>query len=208
MKALLYKDITAAKGSYLLALAIGLAICAYGVLNDLLIFIPFIFIFLSLVVSAISFGIDEQAQFHKFIFTTPVSRKSYVMSKYTITVILAALASLVSLGIFNFTNEGFGLTVILAAIIYAIPIIIISIQVPFSIKYNADKGRMLLVAIYFALFALTNYIGSRKADLIGEISSLSKKNPYIIAITIFIIANLILFASFKIAYKLIEDKDY
>ncbi|MDY6065532.1 MAG: ABC-2 transporter permease [Finegoldia sp.] len=208
MKALLYKDITSAKSTYLLALLVGLAVCAYGVYSDFLIIIPLVIVFMSILMSTISFSIDEQAGSYKFIFTTPISRESFVMSKYVLTLVLAILAGLLSLAIFGFDKETLGLNLILAALVYAIPIAFISIEVPFFLKYGAEKGRILVVVVYFLLFAIPNYLGAKMPDIIGKIQSLSKSQPYLIALFIFILANLILFISSRVGCKIIKDKDY
>lgn len=208
MRALLYKDFTAAKGTYLLAGIIALLISGYSFFKGYLILIPLIFVFLSIMLSAISFGLDEQAEIHKFVFTSSISRETFVKSKYALSLILALLSGISSLVIFSMENYNLGSSLIFASVIYSLPLVFSSVQVPFFLKYGAEKGRILFVATYFLLILIANYLGDRMGKIISKIQAVGSSRPYLIALAIFLAANIILLVSIKISNKLIANKDY
>lgn len=75
MRALLYKDFVSSKKSYLLSFIVILFIGIYGAKEGYYIVIPLLCVYLPVIFNNVSFAIDEQVDFYKFAFTSPISRK-------------------------------------------------------------------------------------------------------------------------------------
>lgn len=208
MKALLYKDMVSAKTTYLLALAIMLAIAGYAVYHGAMIIIPFLFAFMPVILNAASFGNEAQSDFPKFVFTTPISRKAYVASKYILAVLFATMALISGLILFYLEHKSLNYAFVIAASSFAVPIIFSSFQIPFILKFGVEKGRIIVVAAYFLLFAITSYLGDTLSGFIHLVTKISQLNTYVIAGALIAAAILILTVSNNIGVSIMKRKEY
>lgn len=208
MKALLYKDFVCAKSTYLLASIMMIVMAGYAVSQGEIITIPFLFVIMPIILNSISFGIEVQSNFPKFVFTTPISRKTYVKSKYSFALIFATVAFVSSLLIFNLEHENLDFASIIGAISFAIPIIFSSIQIPLILKLGLEKGKIVMVITYAILFTTISLLGEYFDYIMVIVQKISQLNSYLIAGLILGITALILAISQKIGLAIIMGKEY
>lgn len=208
MRALIYKDFASAKSTYLLAFGIMLAIAGYSVSHDMTMIIPFLFIYMPMILNTTSFSHEAQSGLPKFIFTTPITRKAYVASKYVIAVFFGALALISGMIIVVLEHMSLEIGLVICAVLFAIPILFSAIQIPFSLKFGDEKGRIIFIATYFLLFATTSYLGDSLIRLINLIQKISQRNACLVAAAIMAITLLFLAASMKIGVVIMKKKEY
>lgn len=208
MRALLYKDFTSAKVSYLLGFLIMLIIGVYAVSRQAYIIIPLLFLYMPIIMNAISFGVDAQVDFPVFVFTSPISRQMYVVSKYIFSIVLAILSFLSCLIVFRLENYDIGLSLIIAALCFGLPIIFSSIQIPFFFKYGVEKGKIIMVAAYFLLFFLSSFLGEYKESVIIKIQEVSQSQPYLIFAFIIGFTLVILCLSIRAGIQILNKKEF
>lgn len=208
MKALLYKDFMTSKRTYLIAVALLIVLGIVGIVNHFVIIIPLMFSFMSIILNSISFGNEKQSEFPKFVFTSPISRNSYVRSKYVLSVISGIVAFILSLIIVYIEYDNIGLSLVIASATLLIPILFTAIQVPFFLKFGEEKGRILMVLIYFALPLATSLLKGKLGDLMDKILNLSQSVPYIIFGVVLLITIAILVISQFIGIKIAKKLEY
>lgn len=208
MKALIYKDITSSKTNIAMVSIMVIVLAIYANTKDFLIILPFLMVYLPIVLNGITLASEDQDKSQKFILTLPISRKTYVRSKYLISIFFASLALVLSL--MTFKGEGYSLELglILGVATFFITIAFSAIQIPFILKYGFEKSRIMLVITYFILFTLTSQLSSNFSAIIARLGSLSETRSYILALGILALALLVLFISIRIGTRIVENKEY
>ena len=171
MKALLYKDFVSAKTSYLILLIVFVALGVYGGLNHMLIALPLVFVFLPIFLNSVSFTVEEQVDYPKFAFTTPISRRTYVVSKFLLGIVFALLAGGFGLLIFNQELGRLDLALFLASVSFAACLILNAFQLLFVFKFGANKGRIIMVAFYFLLFSVSSLLGDHMDEILATLKT-------------------------------------
>lgn len=102
------------------------------------------------------------------------------------------------------------LTLGLSLIAFMLPLVFTGFQVPFFLKYGAEKGKILVVATYFILFAFTNYLGGLMGDgdLVVKLQAKISSNFYVFLILVLIIALVLIVGSIKISTKIVKNKEF
>lgn len=110
-------------------------------------------------VSACSY--DERSGFNKYALTMPVSRKDLVLSKYAMSLILVTGASCTSFLCFMLVApRAFTDNLLSTMSLAVLAVLIISVSLPFVLKFGAEKGRYIMIGVSafagaaIALFAL------------------------------------------------------
>lgn len=171
MKSLLIKDFKLLKLQknfffVIVAITIGLVITN----DDPTFMLGFLIFVLSLfTVSTITY--DEFDNGNAFLFTLPISRKSYVVEKYGLSLLLGSgswmLAVLLAV-IFSLIK---GIVPILevimpAAMIFPIMFIIYAVMIPFQLKFGGEKGGIAMFGTIGLLFII-GYFVVKIAALVG-----------------------------------------
>lgn len=154
-----------------------------------------------LAITTISY--DEFDNGYPFLFTLPVSRKQYVISKYLLGIILGFIAwiTMTFLSIFitgsNFEN--------LERYLAFLPLIVLllAITLPFQFKFGGELGRIALVVLFVAItligkiFAI-DMLASLKIDL----------NQSLTMVLIYLFALLCLVISIAISIRIMNKKAF
>lgn len=208
MKALLYKDLVSAKFSYLISLILIIVISFFSVGQGEPMMIPLIFMLVPVIISGISFAIEEKEDTAKFIFITPVSRNTYVISKYVIGIFCSLLAVLFTLILaFSGKIDKNAVWLIVAASI-AVPGIISAIQLPFLFKFGAEKGRFLMAIAYMLIFVAATALGNESGKIMQLIQKFAASDMRLIGLIIIGISVLIYIASILISQRIIQNNEY
>lgn len=92
---------------------------------------------------------DEKANWDKYSLTMPISRKEIVLSKYILGVGLATMGLIITSIISIFDNGIMTDFIELPIVYWCLSIVLLSIILPIIIKFGAEKGRFIMMAVIF-----------------------------------------------------------
>ena len=163
-------------------------------------------------------GYDEFDNGYSFIFTLPVSRRTYVREKYVLALgcafSMAVLGGIIALVMMlaDGTQHALEETLISSGSMIAVAILFISFMIPVRIKYNAEKGRVIMYILYAAVlvggFAGSKLISTLGIDMHAFISKLDAMNPWVILCILAIAVLILLAVSEQYTEHVISKKEY
>lgn len=218
MKGLLVKDFKLVKLQknfffMIIAVAVGLTI-----INDdatfMLGFLTFVMSMFTL--STISY--DEFDNGNAFLFTLPVSRKSYVVEKYVFSLLLGGgswvLAVLFAVVFSIIQGTVSVLEVVMAAVvIFMIMLMVQAAMIPFQLKFGGEKGRIAMVGAVGILFII-GFVAVKIAEGLGidllnvGIGSLSTVNMGMAVAIAIAVDAVVLLVSMKISISIMDRKEF
>lgn len=218
MKGLLLKDFKLVKLQknfffMIIAVAVGLTI-----INDdatfMLGFLTFVMSMFTL--STISY--DEFDNGNAFLFTLPVSRKSYVVEKYVFSLLLGGgswvLAVLFAVVFSIIQGTVSVLEVVMAAVvIFVIMLMVQAAMIPFQLKFGGEKGRIAMVGAVGILFII-GFVAVKIAEGLGidllnvGIGSLSTVNMGMAVAIAIAVDAVVLLVSMKISISIMDRKEF
>lgn len=209
MTALILKDIATLKKTLLLTITICVALAIYGIYENAIFMIPLICAMIPLILTAISFGYDTKSNFEQYAFSMPIKKSSYVLSKLFFSFAFGLIGSICIFILLTIQNIITIEYIVFISIITLIASILMSaIQLPFILKYGAEKGRLIMVITYFVIFALSTFL-KEKSDLITKLAELfNKSSMSMICIGIVLIGLIMIGLSVKSSIIIMEKKEY
>ena len=209
MTALILKDIATLKKTLLLTITICVALAIYGIYENAIFMIPLICAMIPLILTAISFGYDTKSNFEQYAFSMPIKKSSYVLSKLFFAFAFGLIGSICIFILLTIQNIMTIEYIVFISIITLIASILMSaIQLPFILKYGAEKGRLIMVITYFVIFALSTFL-KEKSDLITKLAELfNKSSMSMICIGIVLIGLIMSGLSVKSSIIIMEKKEY
>lgn len=209
MTALILKDIAILKKTLLLTITICVALAIYGIYENAIFMIPLICAMIPLILTAISFGYDTKSNFEQYAFSMPIKKSSYVLSKLFFAFAFGLIGSICIFILLTIQNIMTIEYIVFISIITLIASILMSaIQLPFILKYGAEKGRLIMVITYFVIFALSTFL-KEKSDLITKLAELfNKSSMSMICIGIVLIGLIMIGLSVKSSIIIMEKKEY
>lgn len=209
MTALILKDIATLKKTLLLTITICVALAIYGIYENAIFMIPLICAMIPLILTAISFGYDTKSNFEQYAFSMPIKKSSYVLSKLFFAFAFGLIGSICIFILLTIQNIMTIEYIVFISIITLIASILMSaIQLPFILKYGAEKGRLIMAITYFVIFALSTFL-KEKSDLITKLAELfNKSSMSMICIGIVLIGLIMIGLSVKSSIIIMEKKEY
>lgn len=209
MTALILKDIATLKKTLLLTITICVALAIYGIYENAIFMIPLICAMIPLILTAISFGYDTKSNFEQYAFSMPIKKSSYVLSKLFFAFAFGLIGSICIFILLTIQNIMTIEYIVFISIITLIASILMSaIQLPFILKYGAEKGRLIMVITYFVIFVLSTFL-KEKSDLITKLAELfNKSSMSMICIGIVLIGLIMIGLSVKSSIIIMEKKEY
>ena len=208
MKGLLIKDFKLLKGQKNFFMAIT-AISIIMIIVSPGTSFPIGFLgFVGALFSLSSISYDEFDNGNAFLFSLPITRKDYVLEKYIFGLIsgimfllLGTVISLVAIGI---TKTGsFNEIFLTAGSLFPTILLILSIMLPFILKFGGEKGRIAIIGVMGFIFVIgllliktTEYLG---IDLYVLINKLPKFEPLVYIILFLLLSVVILGISYLIS---------
>lgn len=147
----------------------------------------------------------------EFILTLPTSKKIYAIEKYVLAVITLVVMSIVGAGLLVALGLEFNAAILDIAPMAVIAIVLVSINLPLTLKFGSEKTKMLTLILFMGLGSLVGTLGTSNlneilnSDLVKKIMSLGKLQ---LGIGIGLMAIIILFVSYCISIKISENKEY
>ena len=218
MKGLIIKDLCLLKNqlNFFYIICIVGIMMAFTNMNLLFIMNYITIIFTMFTLTTISY--DELDNGRAFLFTLPITRKGYVIEKYMLGILIAAVAWMVSGGIvLVFTvlrHPGTDITESVTSMIFylIIAIVFLDFTLPVQLKFGVDKSRIAIIgvvgAVFLVEFAVVKLLGMMGIDLVLIIDSLPSAGLAGVALFAGIGCILLTVVSYLASLKIIEKKQY
>lgn len=182
----------------------------------------FVMIYLSMVTSMLAvntISYDEFDNGYAFLFTLPITRKSYVQEKYVFGVLCSIIGWLVSLigtiVYFLVVKETFVWQEILMA--GAVVLLVVSVSLafilPLQLKFGSEKARtiriILLALVFGSMFAVTSVIQEQFQNAMGSaVHWLEQSSTLFLGLLLVVVAIVIVVVSMQISIKVMEKKEF
>ena len=217
MKGLLIKDFRLMRGQMTFFLAIiAISILTAVTSSNTLFAISFLgFVCPMFVLSSISY--DEFDNGNAFLFSLPITRKGYVFEKYIFGLILSiaalifATAVCLIISVIKNTvsiNEIF----ITALTVFPAELLILSLMLPFQLKFGAEKGRIAIIAVLGGVSVigvlLAKAAEAMNINLYELLNAVSKLGMQTFFLLYLLISFIILIISCRISIKVINKKEF
>lgn len=159
--------------------------------------------FVGALFSLSSISYDEFDNGNAFLFSLPITRKDYVLEKYIFGLIsgimFLLLGTVISLVVIGITKTGsFNEIFLTAGSLFPTILLILSIMLPFILKFGGEKGRIAIIGVMGFIFVIgllliktTEYLG---IDLYVLINKLPKFEP-LVYIILFLLLSVVIFIS-------------
>lgn len=216
MKGLLVKDIALMRNqmkSFVIILAVAILIMMTN--DDVSIPVVYVCMVFSLFgINSISY--DDFDNGYGFLFTLPINRKQYVLSKYVfslLSVLTGVLCSVVfmaaALGvkgeIHTFPEQ------MNFVVGYAVGVaLVLSVMLPIQLKYGSEKGRIALLVIAAIIVASAFFMERMlvNVDVLRVLIMLGNMNKTVLGIIGILICICIIGVSYFISCKVMEKKEF
>lgn len=217
MKALFIKDLRyILQQKSFLILILGIALLLTWTQNDNYIFIIGYLSFMGLITSMTSISIDDQNRNLAFLFTLPITRKGYVREKYLFSIIMGlifgGIATALCLLFRGFSDYKAPVNEILLTGVGTLGamLIFISIMLPFTLKFGAERARiasMISIGLFMALILLLSLV-INFSDALPLIQRIATQPPTLLATIACIIILLCLALSYRISQRILHKREF
>lgn len=160
---------------------------------------------------------DEYNNGNAFLFSLPISRKGYVLEKYTfgfITGGAAWLFAVVVSAVISILKHSFSAkdTLLIAVMYLALLAIILAIMLPIQLKFSTEKRIYVLFSLV-GIVGIIVFIAIRGSKLLGVdlkpiIDRLSGISAEVFVLALLVIAMLVLLLSYRISVGIMNKKEF
>ena len=166
------------------------------------------------VVTTISYDYFENGM--SFMFTLPISRKSYVVEKYVLALlvelVMAGFSVLIQVGSILLGNPADWMVLLITGVgCFVAAMLLLAVYIPVYIKCGPEKSRIVIfivvgiVAVGTYLVAKVEAVQKLLEQLIETLSKLSAMQITVIGVAIFV---LVMLASVGISTRMLEKKEF
>lgn len=217
MKGLLIKDFKLLKNQknfFIILIAIATGMSAY--MEDVSFIIGYLTFICSLfTLSSISY--DEFDNGYAFLFSLPITRKGYVLEKYSFGLIIGIISWLFATTIAIITGLMKNSIILKDILIIAllellVLVILLSVMLPFQLKFGGEKGRIAIICavgiVFVIAFVVVKIAGFFNIDLIKIFNNLPVIRMDMLIAIITVITILLLMLSLKTSVYIINKKEF
>lgn len=164
-----------------------------------------------------SLSYDEFDNGNSFLFSLPITRKLYVLEKYSFGLIVAGASWILAvvinlLAVLIKNTSSFNEIWLTAFLVLPTIILLLSVMVPFQLKFGGERGKIAIFAA-FGILAVIGIIAVKVAELLHiDLSELmmnvSSLGTGIVLAMIIIISLLLMFLSIRISIKIMKKKEF
>lgn len=213
MKGLIIKDLCNMKSYGKQYGIVMLFMIAWGILMKNASLISMYAILLGGLLVLTSISLDEMVHFEKLLFTMPVSRKQYVLSKYLLLLILIGagilLASAVSLLQSIAAGESFAESIMFLIPIAGVFALTYAVTFPVIFKKGVEKARYVYIFVMLAIGAAIFGMVKLAALLGVDLNALDEQlDPYVLAAGIVLFCIAALFVSYRFSVSAIMKREW
>ena len=217
MKGLLVKDIRLMKNmknSIIMIILIAVGMGSY--LKD----VSFIITYMALIgatFTSSTLSYDEFDNGYAFLLSLPVTRKGYVMEKYILGLILCGGGWLIgtiitaAAGVIKNTSP-LGESLMIAVTLFPFALLLLSVILPFHMKFGGEKGRIIMVAAMGRIFLVT-LVGAKVVekihiDLNAVFRNLPEPDMGVAAVSALAVGTVLMLLSCTISMKIMNKKEF
>lgn len=174
-------------------------------------------IFFMFVLTSISY--DEMDHSISFLFTLPISRKTYVREKYVFSLICGLIGLVFSTAVCIIVGAVKNVNLIepdmipVALGIYLTLLFIVALMLPIQLKFGGDNGRIALFIVFGVIFVaiiigskILEHFNIHEADIIKFLDLLLSSNTALAIPGFILLVLAALGISYKISVKIMEHK--
>lgn len=159
MKGLIIKDLLNLKKSFQTMIFLFAAFLLFSISMKTPTYLASMITLMLTMTSITSFTYDDYSKWEKFSRSLPVTKKQIVLSKYLLTLIMAAAGSLISsvyILIWQAFNTSASLfeNAIIVLVMFSVTLIFSGIAIPLIYKFGVEKYRLINLAVFGALFLI------------------------------------------------------
>lgn len=208
MAGLIFKDIVVTKKSLIWNLIFVIVFSMYAIYKESLILIPFASIFLSLIISQISIGYDVKSQFENMLFSMPVKRSTYVITKLFFPFVFGIISSGILFFVLMTKNDMPMTRILLLSIIaLVISVWLPAIQQPFIYKFGEHRGQLIMFITYFLVFGAANIF--KDGDIVRKFIEIYNRYSFgLISLGIIAMGTACILASVLVSIRILDKKEY
>ena len=217
IKGLIKKDLLNLASYKSTLIIVVICVCIAGSTSQVAInYIPIMMTAMIGMIALSTFSYDEIAKSNKYVLTLPTNKKEVVIEKYILVIgcifigaIVGFIITPIIINIINYfrpeNNINIDYNLLLTTIggIFGISLVS-SIQIPSIYKWGAERGRIQMFILVFGLIAIIVGIGYLlvKANINIDYNILNNFLDKFGLIALIIISFIMLYVSYKIAYKI------
>ncbi|MBQ2327265.1 MAG: ABC-2 transporter permease [Clostridia bacterium] len=204
MKGLLIKDLAYLRQSKALINMLFIAVCFIFMGNMYVLIYPGI---MASSMMQTTFSYDEHNSGMKYLMTLPITRRTYVKSKYVLTLVLALSSlsfGLLMVCIRSIVMGGFDLGEVATGAVTCVFVasFLSSVNIPLIIRHGIEKGRNISSTLLLVIAAAVSF---GMASVIGTLDTMSE----LAALTVILGCTVIMvLTSFRISLKNIGKREY
>lgn len=160
---------------------------------------------------------DEFDNGNAFLFTLPITRKTYVMEKYCLGIILgcAAWATGILLGgitVLAVQEVSWKALFLVALSVFPLIFLLLAIMIPLQLKFGSEKGRLAMIVV-IGIVTLLGILTKKAGESLGFqwtdiMKSLSATPVSFLIICGILLVLLLLGISLKISIKIMKKKEF
>ena len=176
----------------------------------------FVIGFLTMICAILTVGTisyDEFDNGYPFIMTLPITRKTYVDSKYVFCLMGGLVGWIISLVIYFICMIVKGNTITISSIAETaafIPVLVllIALLLPMQLKYGAEKSRVVIIAVGGTAWALGYFVLSNLPDSMKPEAFFTGLSDTVITVAFVVICIILLAVSYFASLHIMEKKEY
>ncbi len=162
-------------------------------------------------------GYDEFDNGYRFLFTLPVSRKTYALEKYVFAAIIIlgfmviGVAGAAIVTVIKYSAAELDILELLAeaVIMFLIVMVALSFSLPSRLKYGSEKGRITLYIIFGVLTGVGLLMGYLlPAETVNAIEAFLRTHATAVIISLIVLAVAVIVGSVTISVRIMEKKEY
>lgn len=172
---------------------------------------------LGIITSLGTISYDEFDNGNAFLFSLPVTRKDYVVEKYSFCLIISGgawlLALLCAVAINMIKNEtGTADLMLESLVMLPVYMVILAIVLPSQLKFENEQRRVVMFVIFGLLFILifagAKIISYLSVDVTGLLQRLSAFPPALLIAVAVLVCGLLLLLSFGLSVRIVNKKEF
>ncbi|MDD6042358.1 MAG: ABC-2 transporter permease [Eubacteriaceae bacterium] len=176
----------------------------------------FVIGFLTMICAILTVGTisyDEFDNGYPFIMTLPITRKTYVDSKYVFCLMGGLVGWIISLVIYFICMIVKGNTITISSIAETaafIPVLVllIALLLPMQLKYGAEKSRVVIIAVGGTAWALGYFVLSNLPNSMKPEAFFTGLSDTVITVALVVICIILLAVSYFASLHIMEKKEY
>lgn len=164
-----------------------------------------------------SISYDEFDNGYSFLFSLPVTRKEYAVEKYGFGILLGVctwLFALVTVIVTSSLRQTVTVKDVMSQAVIFLPALLalISVMLPFYLKYGGEKGRILIFicigALFVIAFTIKKLVDVWHINVSSVISRFSEMGVGVVCLLAFAVSLVILLISLRISIGIMEKKEF